>query len=607
MPRKKTRTSTGPEYFFKEVNGVRLKFRRFAELDFPADWTELQIYLTLLRYRHKSGKLNYYTTLKKVMHLLWPNTYAGEVKPGVLKWRDEIDMMVKAWTEYKFISLIGHASAGKTHTFAHIAVAEYICDPENTIITLTSTHLGGLKARLWSDMIHAFKSASIEIPYKVRNQDLTLRLFEFADEQKYVIQGIATDKGQDAVEKIQGNHSRNKRIVIIDEAQGTPKAIFEAAANLMADPHFRMAMLANPIDRNSEFGTWCEPTDGWERINPESDTIWETKRGGCCIRLDGLKSPNIVHDDPTLFPFLIDREYVDDVIKAYGKNSARYWAFVRGWFAPDGVQGVVFTQPTINRASAPKEFDFEPIRIASLDPAFEGGDLCMFYVAEYGRVGNNPFTLNLLNREPIKVSFEASNLEEEPLDFKIARAAQQRAAIWGVEPRHFIVDTTGAGRGVHAIMRKNWSPEVLALSFAQGCSEAPLRAGDPQTCKQMFDRFVTELWWRAREFCEADLVGGMGSDMFKTLRQDLTMRRYDVLGSGKIRIEEKRDMKKRIGRSPDDGDAFCMLVELLRRMGASPSGDSRTLRSNVAARFRDKAKKLSKISNPSRRYANNAV
>ena len=41
------------------------------------------------------------------------------------------------------------------------------------------------------------------------------------------------------------------------------------------------------------------------------------------------------------------------------------------------------------------------------------------------------------------------------------------------------------------------------------------------------------------------------------LNTDLTTPKYEYMGEKKIKIEGKDDIKKRIGRSPDYGDAFC--------------------------------------------------
>lgn len=233
------------------------EYRQKYGMEFPFEWTDTQIELWGYLNGHKKedggeGKEGH---LRNAMMLLWPKVYAGEQEHGIPKWREEIELMVWAWCNYKIIPVLGHASAAKTHTFAHISAAAYLADAPNSIITLTSTHLPGLKRRLWADVCMAVNSSTLGPVLQVRTHDMVIRPMG-SIEEKYVISGIATDKTEAAVEKIQGNHSRNHQFLIIDEAQGTPGAVFEAAANLMTDADFKMAMLANPREKLSEFGSW---------------------------------------------------------------------------------------------------------------------------------------------------------------------------------------------------------------------------------------------------------------------------------------------------------------------------------------------------------------
>ena len=550
----------------------------------------------------EQGGLGQQAHLRNAMMALWPHLYAGEVEPGITRWRDDLELLTWAWCNYRVISVIGHASAAKTHTFGHIAAASYIADPENSIITLTSTHLPGLRKRLWADTVSAVRTAMIApgvpggVTFDVRNHDMTIRPAG-SKEDKYTIEGIATDRGQDAVEKIQGTHSRKRRYVIIDEAQGTPSAIFEAAANLMTDPDFRMAQLANPTRRYSEFGTWCEPETGWGNIDPDVDQFWETKRGGICIRLDGLKSANIKHGK-TVFPFLIRQDYLDSVAKAFGEGSPRWWTFVRGWFAPEGLFGVIFPSSILNRAEKKLVYNFQPTRIASLDPAFEGGDQCVLAIAEYGEANNSRFAMNLVASIPIKVSVTDKS---EPLDYLIAGEVKRVCQKYEVKSENFILDVTGAGRGVAAILEKEWGADINRCNFGGGATERRLKKADAENCTELFDRFVSELWWAGRAWMEEGLVGSLNED-FKTLRDQLVARQYETVKDKKIRIETKREMKERLGYSPDEADAFVMLVELLRRKGGVAGSAPDGLAGSRDARLLRRAVKYSNLTNPDREF-----
>lgn len=564
-------------------------------LQFAPELTQAHIELACMIHDHKpeNGGLGMHGHLRNAMMLLWPNLYAGEVEPGILRWRDEIELLTWAWCKYRTVAVIGHASAAKTHTFGHIAAAFFLADAPNSIITLTSTHLNGLRKRLWSDTVAACHSTIFGEIFDVRNHDMTIRP-KGTTEDKYIIEGISTDSGQTAVEKIQGNHSRNHRYVIVDEAQGTAKAIFEAAANLMTDADFRMGLLANPTKKFSEFGSWCEPTAGWAKIDPEVDLWWETKRGGVCVRLDGMKSPNIKHGR-TIFPFLIRQDYLENVEKAFGRGSPRWWTFVRGWFAPEGESGTIFPASVLHRAEKLLEFQFKPKKFAALDPAFEGGDQCQIGFGEYGP----NFAFNVTKSVSIKVQVTENS---DPLDYLIAHEVMKMCKEEGVAPEDFILDTTGAGRGVAAILAKEWSPEIQRCSFGGASTDRRLKVGETETAKDLFDRFVSELWWAGRSFMEEGMVGGL-DERFKTMREQLAAREYETVRDKKITIEPKTEMKARLGYSPDEGDVFCLLVELMRRKGAVAGRLTNHVGGSPDRRQMERAIRYSQAADPDKEFS----
>ena len=51
------------------------------------------------------------------------------------------------------------------------------------------------------------------------------------------------------------------------------------------------------------------------------------------------------------------------------------------------------------------------------------------------------------------------------------------------------------------------------------------------------------------------------------ISKDLFARRYEPLGKGRVKVEKKLDMKKRIKRSPDAGDSFCYMIQMAIRAG----------------------------------------
>jgi phage terminase large subunit len=95
---------------------------------------------------------------------------------------------------------------------------------------------------------------------------------------------------------------------------------------------------------------------------------------------------------------------------------------------------------------------------------------------------------------------------------------------------------------------------VALLVSAVNVSEA---ATDPERFKNL----RAELWWNLRERLNPnprlnpDPIALPPDDV---LMADLTNVKYRINSRGQIEIESKEDIKKRLGRSPDRGDAVVL-------------------------------------------------
>lgn len=112
------------------------------------------------------------------------------------------------------------------------------------------------------------------------------------------------------------------------------------------------------------------------------------------------------------------------------------------------------------------------------------------------------------------------------------------------------IDAIGIGSGVVDILRNNGIP-VVAVNVAE----------TPTLNDARYQRLRDELWWKARMFFEDRTCGisrGIMPKDINALLADIQDIHYGYTPTGKIRIEEKAEMKKRLGFSPDIGDALCL-------------------------------------------------
>jgi hypothetical protein len=82
-----------------------------------------------------------------------------------------------------------------------------------------------------------------------------------------------------------------------------------------------------------------------------------------------------------------------------------------------------------------------------------------------------------------------------------------------------------------------------------------VNVAESASAKPRFARLRDELWWNAREWF---MTRGVWIPDDSDLIAELSSVKYALLGSGKLKVESKDEMKKRGLRSPDVADAFIL-------------------------------------------------
>jgi hypothetical protein len=109
------------------------------------------------------------------------------------------------------------------------------------------------------------------------------------------------------------------------------------------------------------------------------------------------------------------------------------------------------------------------------------------------------------------------------------------------------VDAIGLGWGVGALVKER-CPDVDVV---------PVKVSEAADDHEHFLNLRAELWWRLREWCREGEVD------FTALDDDdaaeVTSPRYHTRNPrGRIQIESKDDIRKRLKRSPDSADALIL-------------------------------------------------
>jgi len=111
------------------------------------------------------------------------------------------------------------------------------------------------------------------------------------------------------------------------------------------------------------------------------------------------------------------------------------------------------------------------------------------------------------------------------------------------------VDTIGIGAGAADLLRANGVPVTMVTVNEKAKDEG------------RFDSQRDELWWSLREWFEEGeccIPKSLMAQTRQAILKDIQDIRFKYSASGRIKIESKDDMKKRLGFSPDIGDALCL-------------------------------------------------
>jgi hypothetical protein len=128
-----------------------------------------------------------------------------------------------------------------------------------------------------------------------------------------------------------------------------------------------------------------------------------------------------------------------------------------------------------------------------------------------------------------------------------------------------VVDAIGVGAGVVDQLRNTGHSVVAFVS-----SSATHRRDATGT--QRFSNSRAAAFWYFREQLDPAFGGQVAIEPNDDLLRDLSAPRFEVVQGGRIKIELKADIKKRLGHSPDLGDAvvYAFWVEQVER--AYPDG-----------------------------------
>jgi hypothetical protein len=320
----------------------------------------------------------------------------------------------------------------------------------------------------------------------------------------------------------QGIHAKYV-LVLLDEAVGIPKSLFDAVDALATNVNARVAAVANPDDPSSHFAQVCKPGSGWvvKRISA-FDTPAYT----------GEKVPE------ELLALLVSPEWVEERKARWDATNPIYQSKVLGELPDISDDSLIL--PKWIEAAQKRSLERTRRPIIAADIARFGEDETVIMRREGGWIR----VYRAHHKADTMVTSGHIAKAMRDIDDEAGKNDWVRA----------IIDVPGVGGG------------VVDRLAGLGLPVVPYNGGEAPIDKERFVNARAEDYWTLRERFEQGEIDIDPDD--DKLAAQLGSIKWGIDSRGRIKIESKDDMRKRGLPSPDRADA--MAIAFAGRANAAP-------------------------------------
>lgn len=583
---------------------VITKYGRQWSID-GRDITPLDVELAAFRIGHHPthGGLGKAIHYKRCVEAIWGREY---------DWHSWAQKKAQALCSANAVGFVGCKDSGKSEDLATWILCNWFADPVNTLCIVTSTDNKSAEQRIWGAIVRRYRQAcnnlGMEIGRLVSSQHI-IKLddseYEVGANSSISLVAAGDQYKEEALKKLQGR--KNKRIfLVLDELQDcSPDVTEKAVWNLKGKGVFHVAAACNANSILGPEGKFFEPANGWMSVDEETET-WQINVAGIkgiALHMDGEKSPNNEHFEKTgkiKYSYLIKPDDVASAKASLGPTSPTYRRQYKGfWPSADVDQDHVFTEILIKKHHALEKADWpyesRPHKLLGVDPSFtSGGDRFVCTYGEYGKALNGLWTLNIVQQYTLNRPKPKEGEEEEYAYAMLTEVVKLKEKL-GIDNENIGVDSSAGGlfwaMGQRGLL-KGWLP----VDFSGSPSDKPISAaekmrdeeGEEVMPKDLFVNRTTELMYVLRYFMESNQLRGVTPE----LAREMVLRKFTHRGK-KIILESKKDMKKRVGFSPDLLDSAEIFADVARERFKAVAGgvaleQRRADKGNVWKRVKEK-------------------
>jgi len=482
-----------------------------------------------------------------------PQDFKWSTLPGYEnhKWDGDVDPLYQAWQviadgylevkrgkipKCRYAAIESATGCSKTYMLARV-VAWFLDCFENSLVVTSAPSETQLKIGLWSEISTLFPKIKAVRPFAekwklrmvVDNRDTNI-----ANSHQAVGFITGTTADEESSNKSRGFHRKNM-LIILEEHSGIPMSIVTAFQNTSTGNTNFILGVGNP---NNEF-------DALHQFAIQSDVK--------NFRISALDYPNIVLKQE-IYAGAVTEVSIQARTSTYGKGSALWNAMVRGLSPKQGADSLIMSEwieACIN--ISPESQGDEGYNAVGVDVAnSEDGDkACTVY-------GKNNHLKAVYEFKCPNATHLAANLYLDDTELIISGKTVYNIPNcydYDVNQKYIGIDSVGVGVAtVNAFLDYGWT-DVQSLSGGSWKEAIPTDEND--NLLYSFSNLRSQMYFALREDIRNKRISidVKDVDTLNQIRKELCIPKFSAAG-GKIAIESKEAIKKRLGKSPNVMDAI---------------------------------------------------
>lgn len=350
--------------------------------------------------------------------------------------------------------------------------------------------------------------------------------------------GLGRKPADHSQSAFQGIHRRYV-LVILDEAGGCGANLWAGAEAITTNEDCRILAIGNPDDSSSHFAGVCSRSELWNGI-----------------KVSAFDTPNLTGEDVPheMRMVLPSRQQIDDLKIEWGESNPLFIAKVLGEFADanDGLIPLSWIQAAQRRWTE-WNTDYD----GSHQPPGR-----LIYGVDVARFGDDKTAIAERQGHVIHQVERFSKFDT------IAVCGLVEARLAGHSASTAVVDADGIGGPLVDLLRSR-GRNVIPYSGASATKRRD-RSGT-----QRFGNTRSAAWYNVRELLDPSFGPDLCLPNDDKLAADLAAPKWPETTGNIIKVEPKIEFAKRLGRSPDTGDAVVqsLWVDAIPRQ---PQGDRPT-------------------------------